>query len=87
MKLGILNDVRSPASYVGAEWGAIRKPLDGREALWALAFPDAYEIGMSHLGLQILYHVLNSNPKSAAERVFAPRKDMRDALKREGLSL
>ena len=87
MEARILDQVNSPASYLGCEWGAARKPrLDGI-VRWALAFPDTYEIGMSHLGIQILYHVLNRNPDSAAERVFTPRLDMQTLLKKEGIPL
>lgn len=83
----ILNHVRSPASYIGCEWGVVRKTPANGGPRWALAFPDAYEIGMSHLGIQILYHILNQNPESSAERVFAPRMDMQELLKKAGAPL
>jgi hypothetical protein len=65
----ILNKVRGPAAYLGREWGAVHKPVGAEGVRWVLAFPDAYEIGMSHLGMRILYHILNSRPDTAAERV------------------
>ena len=59
---------------MGGEMGSIRK--DVAELRFALAFPDVYEVGMSHLGLKILYHILNQVEGVAAERVFAPWPDM-----------
>src|ERR1035437_3069369 len=66
--------VEKPARYMGGEMGSIRK--DAADLRFALAFPDVYEVGMSHLGLKILYHVLNEVEGIAAERVFAPWPDM-----------
>ena len=66
--------VEKPARYMGGEMGSIRK--DVAELRFALAFPDVYEVGMSHLGLKILYHILNQVEGVAAERVFAPWPDM-----------
>jgi len=66
--------VEKPARYMGGEMGSIRK--DAAELRFALAFPDVYEVGMSHLGLRILYHILNEIEGVAAERVFAPWPDM-----------
>ena len=66
--------VEKPARYMGGEMGSIRK--DAADIRFALAFPDVYEIGMSHLGLKILYHILNEVKGIAAERVFAPWPDM-----------
>jgi hypothetical protein len=54
---------------------------------FVLAFPDAYEVGMSHLGYQLLYAVLNDLPWCAAERAYAPWPDMDDQLRRRGLPL
>ena len=53
----------------------------------ALAFPDVYEIGMSHLGMKVLYHIINNLPFASAERVFAPWTDLEEALKTKGLRL
>lgn len=77
--------VEKPARYMGGEMGSIRK--DVAELRFALAFPDVYEVGMSHLGLRILYHVLNEVDGIAAERVFAPWPDMEEQLKEAGDSL
>ena len=66
--------VEKPARYMGGEMGSIRK--DSADLRIALAFPDVYEVGMSHLGLRILYHILNDVEGIAAERVFAPWPDM-----------
>jgi len=66
--------VEKPARYMGGEMGSIRK--DEADLRFVLAFPDVYEVGMSHLGLRILYHILNGVPGIAAERAFAPWPDM-----------
>ena len=66
--------VEKPARYMGGEMGSIRK--DDADLRFALAFPDVYEVGMSHLGLRILYHILNEVEGIAAERAFAPWPDM-----------
>jgi radical SAM family uncharacterized protein/radical SAM-linked protein len=78
----ILSEVTRPSRYVGGEWNEVVK--DPREVAirFALAYPDVYEIGMSHLGFRILYARLNERPDTAAERVFCPWPDMADALRR-----
>ena len=70
--------VEKPARYMGGEMGSILK--DAADLRFALAFPDVYEVGMSHLGLRILYHILNGVAGVAAERVFAPWPDMEKQL-------
>lgn len=86
MNAGILEAVLplvSKASrYLGTEINAIHKDLSKVKLRFALAFPDAYEVGMSHLGFQLLYHLLNSQPHIACERFFTPWVDM-EALLRE----
>jgi len=72
----ILPRVAKPARYMGGELNSVCKPLEGVSVRIALAFPDIYEVGMSNLGLRILYHILNAMPDVAAERVFAPAPDM-----------
>lgn len=72
----ILPRVSKPARYTGGEVGQIKKDHPDVEVLFALAFPDVYEVGMSNLGLKILYHALNRRSDTAAERVFAPNADM-----------
>jgi len=77
--------VEKPARYTGGEIGAL---APGRgEVGFALAFPDVYEVGMSHLGLQILYGVLRCCEWLAPERVYAPWPDREEQLRREGLPL
>jgi len=83
----ILSCVKRPSRYLGNEINAIRKDISSVETRVALVFPDLYEIGMSHLGLRILYHVLNKRPDIAAERFFVPDIDYETELKKRGLPL
>jgi radical SAM family uncharacterized protein/radical SAM-linked protein len=83
----ILPTVEKPARYTGGEWNAIRKSADDINARIALCFPDTYEIGMSHLGLKILYSLLNDRAGWQAERVYAPWPDMEARLRERGLPL
>ena len=83
----ILGQVEKPSRYLGTECNRTLKD-PGRVALrMALAFPDLYEIGTSHFGIQILYHLLNRRSDVAVERVYAPAKDMEASLRQEGLPL
>lgn len=81
-KLTLLTHVEKPSRYLGSEINSIRKNENEAKLRVALAFPDLYEIGSSHFGLQILYHIINSQPDAAAERVFAPAPDMEALLRR-----
>ena len=83
----ILPFVEKPSRYLGTETNSIHKDLSKSRLRFALAFPDLYEIGMSHFGLQILYHILNRQPEIAAERVFTPAPDMAECLRAQSLSL
>ena len=83
----ILPTVRKPARYTGGEWNSVVKDWTTCQVRWALAFPDIYEIGMSNLGLAILYDLLNGQPDVLAERVFAPWTDMEQALRAADLPL
>ncbi len=83
----ILGEVEKPGRYVDSEWNAVHKDLDDVEVRVALAFPDLYEVGMSHLGLRILYHILNERADVACERVFMPWTDMCDAMRARGVPL
>jgi len=83
----ILERVERPARYLGGEWNEVVKDHRSVELTFALAFPDVYEIGMSHLGFRILYALLNSRQDTAAERVCCPWPDLGDALRRERLPL
>lgn len=83
----LLDRVRKPARYLGKEINAVfKKPEDVKVHL-ALAFPDLYEVGMSHLGLKILYALVNELPDVYAERVFAPASDMERILRQEKVPL
>ncbi|MCU0558830.1 MAG: TIGR03960 family B12-binding radical SAM protein [Desulfobacterales bacterium] len=77
----LLPRVEKPSRYLGTEVNATRKDPARVQLRFALAFPDLYEIGSSHFGMQILYHLLNSRPEIAAERVFAPARDMESELR------
>lgn len=76
-----LTQVSKPSRYLGGELGSICKPDQGIDVRVALAFPDVYEVGMSHIGFPILYNILNGVDWVAAERVFAPWPDMEDWLR------
>ena len=75
----LLDRVEKPARYIGGEYNMQVK--DQADLRFALCFPDVYEIGMSHLGSRILYHVLNAMDGVRCERCFAPWTDMEQALR------
>jgi radical SAM family uncharacterized protein/radical SAM-linked protein len=79
--------VEQPSRYLGTEINASRKDSKLAQVSVALAFPDLYEIGSSHFGIQILYHILNQQEDIRAERVFAPGMDMEKLLVDSGLPL
>jgi radical SAM family uncharacterized protein/radical SAM-linked protein len=79
--------VQKPARYLGGEFGARPKDWDTVLARVCLAFPDVYDIGMSHLGFKILYKLLNDDPRTLAERAYAPWVDMEAQLLARGLPL
>jgi radical SAM family uncharacterized protein/radical SAM-linked protein len=83
----ILGRVRRPSRYLGNEVHAKRRDPLGALARVCLAFPDLYEVGASHLGLPILYEIINSEPQAAADRVFCPDTDMEELLRREKIPL
>jgi radical SAM family uncharacterized protein/radical SAM-linked protein len=82
-----LEKVAKPTRYTGAEYGAVKKDWSAVDARVCLAFPDIYDIGMSHLGYRILYKVLNDHPRLLAERCYTPWLDMQAELKERGLPL
>jgi radical SAM family uncharacterized protein/radical SAM-linked protein len=86
IKKDLLPFVMKPGRYVGNELGAVHKDHSGKLGV-ALAFPDVYEIGMSYLGLAILYHMVNKRPDWVAERVFAPWVDAEEVMRKEDISL
>ena len=83
----ILPIVKRPSRYLGNEYNVIKKDWQAVKLRVALAFPDLYEIGMSHQGLKILYHILNRHDDYLAERVYAPDLDMEQALRERNLPL
>ena len=83
----LLPHVRTPAQYVGGERNQIVKDWAAAEVRVALLFPDTYAVGMSHLGLKILYDIVNRRPDALAERCFQPWFDMEQAMRRAGLPL
>ena len=83
----ILPLVEQPSRYLGSEINAIKKDRTKAKLNIVLAFPDLYEIGTSHFGLQILYHILNNQSEIVAERVFAPAIDMEAYLRSSDLPL
>ena len=82
----ILPQVQSPGQYIGGEWNSVAKDHRAVRGSLCLAFPDAYSIGLSHNGLQVLYNVMNRRDW-ACERVFMPLADMEQQLRRHGLPL
>ncbi len=80
-----IDRVAKPMRYLGGEYQAVVK--DTAEARVCLAFPDVYDIGMSHLGTKIIYSLLNRDPRIACERAFAPWLDMEAELRERGLPL
>jgi radical SAM family uncharacterized protein/radical SAM-linked protein len=83
----ILPLVQRPSHYLGTETNALRKDPKRVRLRFALAFPDLYEVGMSHVGLRILYHILNARQGIAAERVFAPGMDLEARMRTAGIPL
>ncbi|MHC4787961.1 MAG: TIGR03960 family B12-binding radical SAM protein [Planctomycetota bacterium] len=83
----VLANVQTPARYLGGEVNALRKDPSEVEVSFALLFPDLYEVGMSHVGCQILYGILNRLDWAAAERAYAPWPDMQEQMRARGIPL
>ena len=83
----ILPTVQKPGRYTGGELNQVVKNWDQTQIKVALAFPDIYDLGMSNLGLAILYDILNNQPHVLAERVFSPWLDMEEAIRQAELPL
>jgi radical SAM family uncharacterized protein len=83
----ILPFVQKPARYTGGEYNSIVKPWDDIPARLALVFPDLYDLGMSNLGIAILYDIVNRQPEMLAERAYLPWTDMLDAMRRASIPL
>lgn len=79
--------VRKPARYIGNELNSIHKYWDSAKLKIAIGYPDLYEVGMSNLGIQILYHILNSQEDVLCERFFCPAVDMEGQLTANGIQL
>ena len=83
----LLLKVQKPARYIGGELYSIVKDKNTVDFRIALGFPDTYEIGMSHLGLKILYDIINADPHCWAERVYTPWTDFEALMREKGLPL
>ncbi len=83
----ILFKVEKPARYIGGELNSCDKDKNKVEIRYAFCFPDVYEVGMSHLGMKILYHVLNQREDTFCERVFAPWPDMEKLMRENEIAL
>ena len=83
----LLYKVEKPGRYIGNEWNSVSKSLENIKIRFAFCFPDVYEIGMSHLGMKILYHLLNEQKDIYCERVFAPWADMETIMRKENIKL
>lgn len=83
----ILLKVQKPGRYVGGELNSVVKNSDEVDVRYAFCFPDTYEIGMSHLGMKILYSVVNELDYAWCERVFAPGNDMEEKMRENNIPL
>lgn len=83
----ILPRVEKPGRYIGNEWNSVHKSLEGINIRFAFGFPDSYEVGMSHLGIKILYHLLNEQKDIYCERIFAPWPDMEKEMRENNVKL
>ena len=81
----ILMSVKKPVQYTGGELGIVKKNPADVDIRFAFCFPDNYEVGMSHLGMKILYHLLNERADTYCERVFAPWPDMEEKMREHGM--
>ena len=83
----VLQAVLKPSRYTGGEWNAVKKDWEAADCTFALALPDVYEVGMSNLGLAILYEILNRKDNIIAERVYAPWTDMEQEMRARKIPL
>ena len=83
----ILMKIEKPARYIGGEVNAVTKNLDDVQVRFAMCFPDVYEIGMSHLGIQILYDMFNRRDDVWCERVYSPWVDLDKVMREEKIPL
>ncbi len=83
----LLKKVQKPSRYTGNEFNSVHKEVTDDMMTFAFCFPDVYEVGMSHLGIKILYHMLNERDDTFCERVFAPWPDMEDLMRESDIPL
>ena len=83
----ILLQVQKPSRYTGGELGSVVKDPEKVDVRFAFCFPDVYEVGMSHLGMKILYALTNARENYWCERVFAPDQDMEQLMRERGIPL
>ena len=83
----LLLQVQKPARYIGGEWNMVKKEWTADKVKVLLAFPEVYEVGMSYLGLKILYGILNKRDDCLCERVFSPWPDFEEILRKNKMSL
>ena len=83
----LLMSVQKPARYMGGEFNSIMKNPEDVDVRFAFLFPDTYEVGMSHLGMKILYHTINRRDDAWCERVFSPWVDMADLMRENDIPL
>lgn len=83
--LPLLPHVARPIQYLGQELNAVRKPWQETQVKIGLCFPDTYEVGVAHLGLHLLYRILNDLPDVAAERLYSPWVDMEALMRAQGI--
>ena len=83
----LLKRVEKPGRYIGGEVNSVMKDPEETDVNFCFCFPDIYEIGMSYLGLQILYKVLNDRPGVFCQRAFQPQTDMEELMRKEGMPL
>ncbi|MFZ5969538.1 MAG: TIGR03960 family B12-binding radical SAM protein [Bacillota bacterium] len=83
----ILYKVEKPARYIGGEINSVKKDLEKINIRFGFSFPDTYEVGMSHLGLHILYNLLNKEEDVYCERIFSPWPDLEEILRNENMPL
>ncbi len=83
----LLMSVQKPVRYMGGEFNAVMKDPDSVDVRYAFLFPDTYEVGMSHLGMKILYHSINARDDAWCERVFSPWVDMAQLMRENDIPL
>ena len=83
----LMMSVQKPVRYMGGEFNAVMKDPERVDVRYAFLFPDTYEVGMSHLGMKILYSAINAREDVWCERVFSPWVDMAELMRRDGIPL